>query len=82
MRHVIVQELDFVRDLTVVDVRYRVPTEPRPCRRGEVNGTAGMNRPALPNTLNGLSQNGAGQNHLCSDDSHRGRVTPCPPRGR
>jgi hypothetical protein len=28
VRHLIVQELDFVRDLTVVDVRYRVPTSP------------------------------------------------------
>jgi hypothetical protein len=26
VRHLIVQELDFVRDVTVVDVRYRVPT--------------------------------------------------------
>jgi hypothetical protein len=29
VRHLIVQELDFVRDLTIVDVRYRVSTRPR-----------------------------------------------------
>jgi hypothetical protein len=28
VRHLIVQELDFVRDLTIVDVRYRVPAGP------------------------------------------------------
>jgi hypothetical protein len=28
VRHLIVQELDFVRDLTVVDLRYRVPARP------------------------------------------------------
>lgn len=28
VRHLIVQELDFVRDVTVVDVRFRVPTSP------------------------------------------------------
>jgi hypothetical protein len=28
VRHLIVQELDFVRDLTIVDIRYRVPTSP------------------------------------------------------
>lgn len=28
VRHMIVQELDLVRDITVVDVRYRVPTSP------------------------------------------------------
>jgi hypothetical protein len=28
VRHCIVQELDFVRDVTVVDVRYRVPRNP------------------------------------------------------
>jgi hypothetical protein len=28
VRHLIVQELDFVRDLTVVDIRYRVPRSP------------------------------------------------------
>ena len=30
VRHCLVQELDFVRDLTVVDVRYRVPRTPAP----------------------------------------------------
>ncbi|GAB6985655.1 DUF4956 domain-containing protein [Nocardioides pyridinolyticus] len=28
VRHLIVQELDFVRDLTIVDLRYRVPAQP------------------------------------------------------
>lgn len=28
VRHLIVQELDFVRDLTIVDLRYRAPTRP------------------------------------------------------
>ena len=34
VRHLIVQELDFVRDLTVVDIRYRVPPRPPHPRGG------------------------------------------------
>lgn len=41
VRHLIVQELDFVRDVTVVDVRYRVPTTP-PVLAPEVPATTGL----------------------------------------
>ena len=46
VRHVIVQELDFVRDLTIVDVRYRVPTGPLRVVAADVNGSVGLNLPA------------------------------------
>ena len=45
VRHVIVQELDFVRDLTVVDVRYRVPTSPAVVA-ADGHPTAGLDLPA------------------------------------
>jgi hypothetical protein len=45
VRHLIVQELDFVRDVTVVDVRYRVPTSPV-ILASEDHPTAGLDLPA------------------------------------
>jgi hypothetical protein len=51
VRHLIVQELDFVRDLTIVDVRYRVPTAPVravPEPEATPGPDAGHHQPVVP----------------------------------
>jgi hypothetical protein len=51
VRHCIVQELDFVRDVTIVDIRYRVPAPSRERGRGARAGdgllTRGPGRPRV-----------------------------------
>ena len=68
VRHLIVQELDFVRDVTVVDVRYRVPTTPLVLDAGDHATTglvlpAGLWPPAAGDLLPPGSQSHNGQNH-------------------
>jgi hypothetical protein len=67
VRHLIVQELDFVRDLTVVDVRYRVPTVADALSATHEPGHA---TPAPPPThLNGAISL-TNQNHVGPSLSH------------
>ena len=75
VRHVIVQELDFVRDLTIVDVRFRVPTSPllrvsgdHPAAVADLlveTGRPPADESLLTAQVNHapVSQNGTGQNH-------------------
>lgn len=67
VRHLIVQELDFVRDLTVVDVRYRVPREPtvRSPERDVATGLhlPGANGTAPPTVHDGIAAL-VSQNHV------------------
>lgn len=46
VRHLIVQELDFVRDVTVVDIRYRLSTSPVILASDPDHPTAGLDLPA------------------------------------
>jgi hypothetical protein len=61
VRHLIVQELDFVRDLTIVDVRYRVSTRPRHVATPDepsshlVQPAAPEPAPAVPSVLASLT---------------------------
>jgi hypothetical protein len=75
VRHLIVQELDLVRDLTIVDLRYRVPSRPLPrldlppaaaLRLHDPAGLAGETlltpQAAVHGVRNGSTPNGTGPN--------------------
>jgi hypothetical protein len=53
VRHLIVQEIDFVRDLTIVDVRFRVPTVSTALVPASQPGTNGAARPSAARLLAG-----------------------------
>jgi hypothetical protein len=70
VRHLIVQELDFVRDLTVVDVRYRVPASPLSLvaedpTTADLDRPMSVGRPPAGDTflVPPTTQNHNGQNH-------------------
>jgi hypothetical protein len=87
VRHLIVQELDFVRDMTVVDVRYRVPASPR-IPASEARPADDLDLPPVavfrPPTADGLiappiAQDNLHPNNVHQNHVHQNHVHPSPP---